>query len=172
MTMNTRRFPQRKLLPASAVAMVVAAIALQGCYQPGGGWLSTTDRGFVYISTPTRPVSITLIDTRNNEPFFHMDIPPGKQLTFKFIDVEESGERNEPSKMLWEVWDAPTEFGSMNNQMICPPRSCRRIDVNYRPAPEDPLPNPSLIVPPAVQPPSPGPNSPEGGTRASDRPQD
>ena len=154
-------------------AFALAALpASTGCYQPGGGWFQTSGRGFVYISTPTRPVSITVIDTRNGEPFFHMDIPPGKQLTFKFIDHDGSGPRAEPSKMLWEVWDANTEFGSLNNQMVCPPGSCRRIDVTYRPSPEDLPPDPTLIIPPDAQSPPPGPNTPEGGTRTPDRPQD
>lgn len=154
-----------------AAALAVGTI-LSACYQPGGGWFSTSDRGFVYISTPTRPVSITLIDTRNGEPFFHMDIPPGKQLTFKFVEGTGSGSRLQPSKLLWEVWDAHTEFGSLRNQMVCPPRSCRRIDVSFRPVPEDPLPDPTLIVPPDSVPPSPGPDSPEGGLHTPGQPRD
>ncbi len=159
-------------IAGTALLAFTIAASIPACYQPGGGWFSTTDRGFVYISTPTRPVSITLVDTRNGEPFFHMDIPAGKQLTFKFVEGEGSGPRAEPTKMLWEVWDAHTEFGSLHNQMVCPPRACRRIDVTFRPSPEDPPPDPTLIVPPASVPPSPGSDAPEGGTPTPDRPKD
>ena len=174
--MSPRRashYSRRTACQVGAIAAAVVATLLpMACYQPRGGWFSTSDRGFVYISTPTRPVSITIIDTRNGEPFFHMDIPPGKQLTFKFVEGSGSGSRSEPTKMLWEVWDAKTEFGSLHNQMICPPASCRRVDVSFRPSPEDPVPDPTLIVPPEAQPESPGPGTVEGGVRTPDRPQD
>lgn len=155
-----------------ALACAATTATIVGCYSPSGGAFPTSGRGFVYISTPTRPVTVTLVDTRNNEPFFKMDIPPGKQLTFKFIDETGSGARAEPSKLLWEVWDAKTEFGSLSNQLICPPSSCRRVDVTYRTAPEDVPEDPTLLVPTDATPPTSGPQSPAGGPLPINRPKD
>lgn len=144
-------------------------ILLAGCYTTDGGILPTTGRGYVFISTPTRPVTVTLVDTRNQEKFFKMDIPAGKQLTFKFIEGSGSGSRVEPTKMLWEMWEAKTEFGSLDNELICPPASCRRIDVTYRPAPEDMTEDANLMIPADFQDQSTGANSPNGGPQPTNR---
>ncbi len=159
-------------MPKSASALVIASCLLVGCYTTDGGMFPTSGRGYVYISTPTRPVTITLVDTRNQETFFRMDIPPGKQLTFKFLEGSGSGSRAEPTKMVWEVWDEKTEFGSLDNQLICPPSSCRRIDVSFRPAPEDLPPDPTLLIPPGIAPPIDGPNSTVGGPQPTNKPKD
>ncbi len=153
-------------------ALTITATMLSGCYTTDGGLFPTTGRGFVYISTPTRPVTVTLVDTRNQETFFKMAIPAGKQLTFKFIEGSGSGSRMEPNKMLWAVWEAKTETGSLNNQMICPPASCRRIDITYRPAPEDMPEDPTLIIPPDSATATDGPNSTAGGPQPVNRPKD
>ncbi len=158
---------------ALASLWAVAFFALLvGCYTPAGGFNPGTGRGFVYISTPTRPVTITLVDTRNGEAFFKLDIPVGEQLTFKFVEGSGTGARMEPTKMLWSVWEAKTEFGSLNNQLICPPESCRRIDVTYRPAPEDPPVDPTLLIPPDSAAPTSGPDTPAGGAQLPNRPKD
>ncbi|MSR69038.1 MAG: hypothetical protein EXS17_01630 [Phycisphaerales bacterium] len=154
------------------IAASAVAALLVGCYTPSGGFNPGTGRGFVYISTPTRPVTVTLVDTRNQEAFFRLDIPAGEQLTFKFVEGSGTGSRIEPTKMLWAVWEAKTEFGSLNNQLICPPASCRRIDVTYRPAPEDPPADPTLIIPPDSAIPTTGPDSPAGGPQPPNRPKD
>ncbi|MSR44440.1 MAG: hypothetical protein EXS15_03655 [Phycisphaerales bacterium] len=151
---------------------VTGAMLLVGCYTPAGGFNPSTGRGFTYVSTPTRPVTVTLIDTRNNEAFFKLDIPAGKQLTFKFVEGSGSGSRANPTSMMWEVWDAKTEFGSLDNQLICPPSSCRRIDVSFRPAPEDAPMDPTLLIPQSNEQPASGPNSPAGGRQIPNRPKD
>lgn len=162
----------KNLFLNSLLTMTLAATMLAGCYSPAGGAFPTSGRGFVYISTPTRPVTITLVDTRNQETFFKMAIPAGKQLTFKFIEGSGSGSRMEPTKMLWAVWEANTQNGSLDNQMICPPASCRRIDITYRPAPEDMPEDPTLIIPPDSLTPTDGANSTAGGAQPENRPKD
>ncbi len=163
--------PMKSLATRLAIG-IAAATLLTGCYTPSGGFNPGTGRGFVYISTPTRPVTITLVDTRNGEPFFKLDIPAGEQLTFKFVEGSGTGSRIEPTKMMWAVWEAKTEFGSLNNQLICPPASCRRIDVSFRPAPEDPPTDPTLLIAPDSVIPTAGPESPAGGPQTPNRPQD
>lgn len=173
MASSTNIHPRAGALKAAVATFTLTiATCVVGCYSPAGGAFPTSGRGFVYISTPTRPVTIAVVDTRTNEPFFAMDIPPGKQLTFKFIEGTGSDARADPTKMLWEVWDAGTEFGSLSNQLICPPASCRRIDVTYRPAPEDVPDDPTLLVPPAAAAPKSGPQSPAGAPLPVNRPKD
>ncbi len=149
-------------------ALAVSTSLIVGCYTTDGGTFPTTGRGFVFISTPTRPVTVTLVDTRTQESFFKMDIPPGKQLTFKFIEGSGSGSRVEPTKMIWEMWEAKTEFGSLDNELICPPASCRRIDVTYRPAPEESPTDPTLLIP-GSEDQAGGANSTNGGPQPTNR---
>ena len=153
-------------------ALTMTTALLTGCYAPDGGFMPSSGRGFTFISTPTRPVTVTLVDTRSQEMFFKMDIPAGKQLTFKFIEGSGSGSRAEPTKMIWEMWEAKTEFGELDNQLICPPASCRRIDVTYRPAPEDMPEDPTLLIPPDFQDQTVGANSPNGGPQPTNRTKD
>lgn len=128
----------------------LAACCLIGCFSPDGGLMPTTGRGFTYISTPTQPVTVTLIDTRTNESFYKMDIPAGQQLTFRFSDGTTTNDsaKAKPVTMSWGMWAAGDQVGSLSNQMTAPPASCRRIDISYRTPPEDPPPDPTLLLPP------------------------
>ena len=125
-------------------ALLLAAALLTGCYAPDGGFMPGSGRGFVYESTPMRPLTISVIDTRTQEPFFVMEIPPGKQLTFNFLQGGGDDPVLTPDRMTYAVWDNGTQFGHMDNQLTCPPASCRRIDVEIREAPEWPEPDPAV----------------------------
>jgi hypothetical protein len=138
--------PARPLiLLAAAAAMTIMA----SCYTPAGGIMTGSNRAYVYISTPMRPTTITIMDTCTNQPFFHYAIPPGKQLTFRFVADGGDDPRERPDKMIWEVADAPMKYGGLSNQLACPPAWCRRIDVTFRPSPEPMPTNPGELVPPA-----------------------
>ncbi|NBX36920.1 MAG: hypothetical protein EBR10_06825 [Planctomycetes bacterium] len=115
--------------------------------------MPSTGRGFTYISTPTQPVTVTLIDTRTNESFYKMDIPAGQQLTFRFSDGTTTNDsaKAKPVTMSWGMWAAGDQVGSLSNQMTAPPASCRRIDITYRTPPEDPPPDPTLLLPPDAE---------------------
>lgn len=129
---------------------LVLSTATAGCYSTSGGWLPRTGGGFTYISTSSQPVTVTVVNVcerteshPNGTPFFIMEIPPGKQLTFNF---EESGGDDpalRPSRMMYSVWEANTGNGSLESVLSCAPASCRRIDITYRPAPELPRPDES-----------------------------
>jgi hypothetical protein len=137
--------------PRAALALGLALMAVPaGCYSTSGGWLPRTGGGFTYISTPSQPMTVTVVNVcerteshPNGTPFFIMEIPPGKQLTFNF---EESGGDDQvlrPSRMMYSVWEADTGNGSLDNVLSCPGAACRRIDIFYRPAPEQPRPDES-----------------------------
>ena len=119
------------LFLASRVAMLAA-----GCYSPDGGLMPSTGRGFVYQSTPMQPTTVSLIDTRTQEAFFSMDIPPGKQLQFNFLSGGGDDPVYTPDRMVYAVWEIGNQIGTLDNQLTCPPASCRRIDVTFRKAPE------------------------------------
>jgi hypothetical protein len=117
---------------------VLSLLLLVGCYAPDGGVAPSTGRGFTYISTPYMPLTVTIVDTRTEEPFFVMAIPPGQQLTFKFLDGEGDDSTWTPDRMQWELFPEKSGFGQLSNQLTCPPAHVRRIDLTLRPAPEDP----------------------------------
>ena len=124
---------------------LIAAIALPaGCYAPDGGFMPSSGRGFVYESTSMRPLTISVVDTRTQEPFFVMEVPAGKQLTFNFLQGGGDDPVLTPDRMIYAVWDNGTQFGHLDNQLTCPPASCRRIDVAIRESPEWPEPDPAV----------------------------
>ncbi len=97
--------------------------------------MPTSGSGFTYISTPTYPVTVKIVNIckldANGAPqiFREFPVPPGKQLTFKFIAGKGDDPAERPDQLLWEVWDAGTQIGSLRNQMPCPSQWCRRVDV-------------------------------------------
>ena len=125
-------------------ALLLVPLLLVGCYAPDGGFMPGSGRGFVYESTPMRPLTISVIDTRTQEPFFVMRLPPGKQLTFNFLQGGGDDPVLTPDRMVYAVWDNGMQFGHLDNQLTCPPASARRIEVDIREAPEWPEPDPAV----------------------------
>ncbi|MGA0172088.1 MAG: hypothetical protein ACO3NL_00405 [Phycisphaerales bacterium] len=128
----------RTLRTALAVTALASMLAIPACYAPDGGFMPASGRGFTYVSTSFKPLTVTLVDVRTEEPFFVMAIPPGQQLTFKFLEGKGDDEVWTPDIMQWQLFDEVSTFGKLANQMTVPPASCRRIDVTLRPAPENP----------------------------------
>ncbi|MDI9403822.1 MAG: hypothetical protein QM516_08115 [Limnohabitans sp.] len=124
----------------SKTVLVAATLAtlttLGGCYTPGGGWYPYSGGGYTYISSEMRPVTITIFDTRTEEPFFKMEIPAGKQLTLNFLEGKGDDPVLRPDRMVYSLWDAGTQTGRLTNQLTCPPTGCRRIAYDIRSAPE------------------------------------
>ncbi len=117
---------------------------LAGCYAPDGGFMATSGRGFVYQSTSMRPLTVSVVDTRTEEAFFTMELPPGKQLTFNFLEGGGDDPAYTPDRMVYAIWDNGTVAGHLDNQMTCPPASCRRIDLEIRKSPVWPEPDPAV----------------------------
>lgn len=119
--------------------VLVAALlplAFAGCYSPGGGLFKRSGGGYTYISTEMRPVTITVVDTRTEQPFYKLEIPPGKQLTMNFLEGKGDDPVLRPDRMVYSIFDAGKSTGRLTNQLTCPPAACRRIDYTIRPAPE------------------------------------
>jgi hypothetical protein len=118
--------------------LLVPVLALASCYTPDGGLMPTSGRGFTYISTPSQPLTIKLVNickldaADEPEVFREWRLAPGRQLTFKFLHGQGDNASERPDQLLWEEWEAGTTTGSLRNQMPCPPSVCRRIDVEIR----------------------------------------
>jgi hypothetical protein len=136
-----------RILAASALA---ACATVAGCYSTSGGYLPHTDGGFTYESTQMRPTTISVLNIcerteahPDGTPFFIMEIPPGKQLTFNFDEEGGDDPVNRPARMMYSLWKIGTQTGSLDNIMSCPGKACRKIVVDYRPAPEQARPDES-----------------------------
>jgi hypothetical protein len=115
-----------------AAASLVLIPALGGCYGPRGAVMPYTGNGYTYVSSEMKPVTITIYDTRTEEPFFKLDIPPGKQLTMNFLEGKGDDPVERPDRMVYAILDAGTSTGRLTNQLTCPPTGCRRIDYQIR----------------------------------------
>lgn len=121
-----------KMLGAS---LIVSAALAGGCYTEGGIGYSLDQA--TYISTPWRPWTITLKDTRTGQDFWSVDVPVGKQLSLGFVSGD-SKDPFTPDVMNWAIMDAGEEFGRLGNSLPVPGRDARRLDASLRPAPELP----------------------------------
>jgi hypothetical protein len=123
-------------LAANLALAACTVVAIGGCYSTSPGLFSTSTDTHVYASTTMRPITITVIDVRTEEPFFRMEIPVGQQLN---IDFEETGGDDpvlRPAKMSWAMWDAGKVLGSLTNSLSVPDKTSRRIEYTLRSVPE------------------------------------
>ncbi|MSR34952.1 MAG: hypothetical protein EXS12_09205 [Phycisphaerales bacterium] len=128
----------KQLQPLFITALLVS---LAGCYAPDGGFMPSSGRGYTYISTSMQPLTISVVDVRTEEAFFSMDIPPGQQLTFNFLEGGGDDPIYTPDRMVYAVWVAGEQNGKLDNQLTCPPAADRRIDFDIRPGPVWPEPD-------------------------------
>ena len=115
MAMNAatdRPFPRRMAVTALLTASVIMASAfVTGCYSTSGGFMPHTDGGFTYESTQLLPTTVMVLNScdrspthPNGTPFFIMEIPPGKQLTFNFEADGGDDPVNRPARMMYSLW--------------------------------------------------------------------
>ncbi len=122
------------------------AMTFAGCHLPGGGLLSRTGSSMTYYSTEFQPTTITLVDTRTDEPFFSIEIPVGKQLTLQFDEGRGHDPLATPDLMRYSFFDIGTTVGRLREILSVPSAVSRRLDVSYRDAPERPPPRPGREV--------------------------
>jgi hypothetical protein len=128
----------RALVIGSAAA---AALLLGGCrsaYFPGGNFRSANT--FTYISTAETPKTITLIDTRSDEPIWSVEIPVGHQLTMSFREGKGDDPVYLPDLMEYRIAPERFYFGRLDNQISVPDEHSRRVVMTLRPSPEYPPP--------------------------------
>jgi hypothetical protein len=118
-----------------ALSLAASAI-LAGCYRPQGSLMPATGDAYTYFSTELYPKTVRILDTRDGEVVFAMDIPVGKQLTLDFVPGEGDDPTYTPDLMRYEVFDLGTETGKLTNAMSVPNASSRKIEVGLREGPE------------------------------------
>jgi hypothetical protein len=123
--------PRPSHLVALSLALAIA-IALTGCHSPGGKGMSATGDSITWYSTEVRPVTIELVDLRNDQIIFQMDVPPGRQLTVDFVPDEGDDPSLTPDLMRYRVWDIGETMGRLTSALTVPTATSRRIDVYYR----------------------------------------
>ncbi len=133
-----------------AAILLASSAVVTGCYSTSGGFMPHTGGGFTYISTSALPITIEVVNAcersavhPNGTPFFIMEIPPGKQLTFNFDEKGGDDQVKRPARMMYALWERDTNSGSLDNVLSCPVAACRKIVVKYRPAPEEARPDES-----------------------------
>ena len=119
-----------------ATLSLMAVMTLAGCYTPEGGWAPYTGGASTYISTEFRPCTVTVVDARTDEPFFTIEVPPGKQLTLDFKRGRGDDPILTPDLMRYRVFPIGTIGGSLTNALSVPDAASCRVDVDFRPGPE------------------------------------
>ena len=92
--------------------------------------MSYTGAAQTYFATERMPKTITLVDTRNGEVVFAMEIPVGKQLTIDFDKGTGDDPVHRPDLMRYQVFPIGTTFGRLRSSMSVPNAWSRRIDVD------------------------------------------
>ncbi len=123
--------PTRTLLVITSMTLL-----LVGCYNPRGAFYPYVGQAATYWSTEMKPTTITIVDTRTREPFFTVEIPVGKQLVIDFKEGAGDNDVLTPDLMRYEIFEVGKTSGTLRNAITVPDRFSRRIDVDYRPAPE------------------------------------
>jgi len=124
------------MIRLTTLTLATSTLLLAGCYGPGGGIYPYSGGGYTYVSSEMRPVTIAVIDTRTEEPFFKLEVPPGKQLTMNFLEGGGDDPVERPDRMVYAIMDAGTSVGRLTNQLTCPPMGSRRVDYVVRTGPE------------------------------------
>jgi len=112
--------------------LTFGCLALAACHSPKGGVLPHTGGSFTYYSTETEPKNVRIVDMRNDEVIFAINIPPDKQLTFDFIEGKGDDPVHTPDLMKWEVLPMGTMTGKLRNAMTVPNAASRKIIVDIR----------------------------------------
>jgi hypothetical protein len=98
----------------TTISLAATTLLLAGCYSPRGGIYPYSGGGYTYVSSEMRPVTIAVVDTRTEKPFFKLEIPAGKQLTMNFLEGEGDDPVERPDRMVWSIWDAGTSTALAN----------------------------------------------------------
>ncbi|MFT5424541.1 MAG: hypothetical protein ACI89L_002336 [Phycisphaerales bacterium] len=140
--MQTLAHPSRR---SFKLALALAAcLGLAGCnltsHTEGGGQNSSDT--FTYASTTYQPKTVTVIDTRDGEELWSVDVPVGQKLVVQFLEgrAKKSTPEN-PDVMKWGLGKESQRRLSLRNSMPVPPASARRLDMSLRATPEWPQAN-------------------------------
>ncbi len=133
--LSSYRRPIRRALVRTALAACLTA-GFAGCSSYDGGLPYSAD-SFTYNSTPWRPYTVSLIDTRTGETLWLVDIPV--EHTLKCAFKSGSGPNSyKPDMMRWSIAPTDRSMSRSRNTLPVPSSAARRLDVSIRPVPEFP----------------------------------
>lgn len=121
---------------AASTTVLLAALCSAGCQFTGPSTLRYEDGPYFYQSYEMAPKTVTLIDLRNGEELFVMDIPAGKKLSVQFVEGAGSDPVYAPDLMKWDVWNIDDAASGHRNAMSVPAARSRRLDWAIRPGVE------------------------------------
>lgn len=127
-------------LQALALAVTVAHLAsVPGCNvlfgQTPGGRAASIDQ-FTYESTAFQPQTVTLVDVRDQQELWSVDVPVGWRLVVKFARNHGSDDPRYSDVMAWGLGPQSRHLISLENEVPSPGQSARRLDVTLRTTPE------------------------------------
>ncbi|MCI0630597.1 MAG: hypothetical protein L0Y44_08100 [Phycisphaerales bacterium] len=114
------------------IGMVIAAAAvlMSGCYTPGAVLFASAGGPKTYYSTEKMQKTLTLIDVRNGEVVFAVDVPAGKQLVIDFDEGEGDDPVERPDLLKYEIMEQGVTTGKLGSAMSVPNAACRRLEVS------------------------------------------
>jgi len=118
------------LLATLFTALVIGACA----HKPGGSGESRDT--FTYISTPHLPQTVSLIDTTRGQTLWTCEIPVGQQLVVRFVNEGTDAVARGTDVMRWSLMPIKSGRNTLDNEMVVPPATARRIDGIVRSTPE------------------------------------
>ncbi len=130
---------RRAITLLAALSGAAAMLTTQGCdyagqhfvRSPGGNMFS--DDTYTYMSSPYEPLTVTLYDTRDNEPLWTVDVPIGSKVSLRFRENKvKDGSPKRPDIMDWVIYDAEKRWARMDNRMAVPPADSRLLRVALR----------------------------------------
>lgn len=119
-----------------SMAFLLVTACLAGCIgnPPGGrGW---SDDRYCYQSTPHNPMTVSLRNTWTGETIWTCEIPVGQQLVVRFVGPPEKCEQLGEDHMRWSLQPLGSNHGRLENEMVVPPPSGRRVEGTQRKGPE------------------------------------
>lgn len=133
----------RNLVRAGTKTVLLAAVAgavmgSAGCglmpgLKPGGPQRSIDE--FTYMSTPWEPLTVTLLDRRDQMPLWTVDVPIGSKVSLRFYENREtSGTPYRPDLMRWEIYADDKTRTRLTNAMAVPGAESRMLQVSLRDA--------------------------------------
>lgn len=120
----------------SLIAGLAAVAGAAGCYTTDGQPMPYTGAPYTYYSTEQLPLTVTIVDTRTGEPFWTLEVPVGKQFTVVFDKGKGDDPVLTPDLMRYAVFPIGTTIGRLRDGVTVPDQYSRRLDVEYRHAPE------------------------------------
>ncbi len=115
--------------------LLVACLGLMSALLTG---CNVSRDAHVYESTPSMPMTVTIVDWTTGEELWALDVPVDRKLKIRFYDdrTARGASGNRQAMMRWEVMSPDKDSGDLNNEVAVPLAHSRRIDVSIRDVPE------------------------------------